>query len=349
MKRNRKGVSTVMAVVIGLVGFMLLGGMVGGALLYAQGSIAGGGDQPTDQVDDEPDQSSTAPYDGRDVKLNVVLENLSSEKVKTGKLHIWESKPDAWEDENTISNAYGSGDGYDKVSVESDGITTIQKTPGTYYVSAEVSSDYPAFFKITIPDGTGQFEGTKLSDYNSNPLSKTVTSADVYSLGSKSYDLGISSNTTTNTEYVAHNTYRPSDNTEYHGDYVLIEPGSNNGGVDPTTDSNGDLTYDEGITKSWLEVSGAVDQDTTKSEVFFQPGSGIDELAGDDRARIDISGLNFDGDHSMDVAFGIEATESGDGSAASDGDEVASDGERFWDIKFVDSAGNVNSVAGVTG
>lgn len=51
----------------------------------------------------------------------------------------------------------------------------------------------------------------------------------------------------------------------------------------------------------------------------------------------------------MMEAFGIKVSESGDGSDAAAQDEKASDGERFFDIKFVDAARNVNSVAGVTG
>lgn len=40
--------------------------------------------------------------------------------------------------------------------------------------------------------------------------------------------------------------------------------------------------------------------------------------------------------------------ESGDGSDAAAQDEKTSDGERFFDIKFVDTARNVNPVADVT-
>lgn len=130
---------------------------------------------------------------------------------------------------------------------------------------------------------------------------------------------------------------------------MLIEPGSNSGGVDPTTDSDRNEVYDEGISKSWVEVSGAVGQDEKKTETFFYPGEGIDDMVGDDRARIDISEFVFDDSNAMDVTFGIKASESEDGTDPAAQDEKASEGERFFDIKFVDSARNVNSVAGVTG
>ncbi|WP_336364860.1 hypothetical protein [Halalkalicoccus salilacus] len=38
-----------------------------------------------------------------------------------------------------------------------------------------------------------------------------------------------------------------------------------------------------------VEVAGAVGQEEKKTEVFFQPGAGIDKLVGDDRAHLDLS------------------------------------------------------------
>ena len=105
----------------------------------------------------------------------------------------------------------------------------------------------------------------------------------------------------------------------------------------------------QSTSKSWVEVSGAVGQDEKNTSVFFHPGAGIDDLVGDDRARIDLSEFVFDDSNALNVAFGIKASESEDGSNAAAKDEKASDGERFFDIKFVDAARNVNSVAGVTG
>lgn len=65
-----------------------------------------------------------------------------------------------------------------------------------------------------------------------------------------SYDLGIDSNSTSAQECVTYNTYRPNDHTEYRAGYMLIEPGSETGGVDPTTGSDGNEVYDEDISKS---------------------------------------------------------------------------------------------------
>lgn len=74
-----------------------------------------------------------------------------------------------------------------------------------------------------------------------------------------------------------------------------------------------------------------------------------DGVMADDRAHIDISEFVFADSNAMMMAFGSKASESGDGSDAAAQNETASDGERFFNIKFADGARNVNSVAGITG
>lgn len=343
----RKGLSSTMKIGGMLViALLLVAGMVGGAALFMQGSIADDGQDPASEDDGE--DTDTAPWAQRSVKLDIEGKNLSSETIKSGTLHFYEEKPDEWENPRTISETYGTSEEYTSYSIESDGRTTIQEEPGTYYVVAEVSGDYPAFFTVEVPDGSN-FPDTSLSDYNQEPILERFTSADRYSLGSSSFDLGISSNSSTTQDYEAHNTYRLDDNTEYRLWKTVIQPGSNSGGVDPTTDSDSDGTYDEGVSKAFVEVTGGVDQASAETNTFFHPGNGIDKLGAPDKAELNMEGLVFDDANSMTVAVGSTVVESEDGSNAADGDEKASDGERLWDINYCDVAGNCNSVAGVTG
>lgn len=192
----RKGLSSTMQIGgIAFLAVLLVTGIFGGAAyLYTQATFAD--EAGEDQTEDE-EQVLEARWVDRKVKYNVELENLASDTITSGTLHYWSEKPENWENEGAISDSYGTGEGYSKQSIDADGITTIQENPGTYYVTTEVSGDYPTFFTIKIPDGSeDQFKDMKLGEYNDNPLSKTFESADIHSLSSKSYDLGISSNTT---------------------------------------------------------------------------------------------------------------------------------------------------------
>ncbi len=346
---TRKGLSSTMKIggMVILAMFLAIGVFGGAAYLYTQGTFADDGQDPASD-EDSGEVTDDAPWAQRSVKVDIEGKNLSSEKIKSGTLHFYTEKPDEWENPRTISETYGTSEEFTSYSIESDGRTTIQEEPGTYYVVAEVSGDYETFFTIEVPDGS-DYPDTSLSDYNSEPVLERFTSADRYSLGSSSYDLGISSNTSTTQDYEAHNTYRPDDNTEYRLWKTVIQPGSNNGGVDPTTDSDSDGTYDEGISKAWVEVSGGVDQSSAETNTFFQPGSGIDKLGAPDKAELNMEGLVFDDANDMSVTVGSTVVESEDGTEPSDGDEKASDGERLWDINFCGVDGSCNSVAGVTG
>lgn len=335
-------------IVLGIGGILLLLGLMGGFAFFAtEGTQLPG----QDNGETEPaNGDDVARWDARNVKLNVQVKNLSSDTVTSGTIHLYEGKPEEWKNQRTISATFNSApEYYTSYSIENDGTTTIQETPGTYYAVIEVSGDYYAFKEINVPDGSeSAFQGLTLDRYNNAPKLEKYTVHDRYSLGSKAFDLGVDSNSTSSVDLEARNTYTPSDNTEYRLWKAVIQTGD----VDPTTDSNSDGIYDEGVSKAYIEISGGVEQSNAQKEVFFHPSNGIDMLGAPDKAELTqkFDGLTFDSDNSMTVETGVTAVETKDsGHAASDGDEILTDGENVFDVNFCDAAGNCNSVADVTG
>ena len=346
MGRN-KGLSTPMQILVGLSLLGLVGGGIYGAYQFVgQGSGLDDGETDQEPVDTTPAQM---PWEGIDIKVNLEATDNAGDTATSGTYHIFESQPEAWGDDNDIQNAYS--DAVRTVSVEGYGVTTIQDNPGTYYVALERSGAYPEMVEVEIPGGDGRFGEVydNPGDYNDNPKKVNLQSHDRFSLGSLSWDLGISSNSTDETEHSEFVTYDVSEDTEYRMDYIVVQTGS----ADPTEDGDVDGTYDEGISSSYISVEGAKNSGAVE-ETFFNPDMGVDMLGADNQAKVEVSGtdesyLVFDGSNKPTVEVGITAQEIGDGDDSGTGDEKASDGENFWDLNYFDSAGNSNSVGVVTG
>ena len=347
---RKKGLSTPMQILVGLLLLGLVSGGIYGAYQYV-GQGSGLDDGQTDENPEPVDQTpgEELPWDGIDIKVNLEATDLAGNTVTSGDYHIFESQPEAWGDDKAIQNAFN--DAERSVAVEGDGVTTIQDSPGTYYVALERSGAYPEMVEVEIPGGDGRFGDVydNPGDYNDNPKKVNLDSHDRYSLGSLSWDLGIDSNSTSETEVSDFVTYEVSEDTEYRMDYIVVQTGTAN----PTEDSDVDGTYDEGISESTISVEGAKNSGAVE-ETFFNPDMGIDMLGADDQAKVTVSGsdesyLVFDGSNKPTVEVGATALETGDGSDSATGDEKASDGENFWDINYFDSAGNSNSVGAVTG
>lgn len=325
------------------------GGVIGAFMLTNQGS--GVGDSPaTAPADDTTDTSgeeANTPFEGRFVKLNIETSDLSGSSVTSGDIYLFEDRPENWNDPSSINNDYSDADS--TYSIESDGVTTIQETPqvdGDYFVVVDHSGAYPVMEQVSVPTGEN-YQDVSLSEYNQAPELTKMTVADRGSISSASFNLGVSS-TGTDVEVFDSNTFSPAEDTEYRLDYIVVEDGS----VPTTSDSDTDGTYDEGVHKFTVEVSGAEGQASSLEETVFNPDNGVNQLDNDGKTKVQVERgtqdyLTFDRDNRLTVEANAEADLGG--SSASSGDEELSSGENVFDITLFDTTGTSSPTMAVTG
>lgn len=345
-----KGMSTMTQVIVG-VGILAVigGGVIGAFMLTNQGTAVG--EQPaTPQKDTkQADQKSQADakFSGRFVKLKVETSDLSGNKVTSGTIYLFKDKPENWGDASAIQNDYSNADS--TYSIDSDGVTTIQETPqlqGDYYMAVQHSGAYPVMTQLSIPTGEN-YQSVALSEYNQAPELERVEVSDKASISSATFDLGVTQNAT-DVEVFDSNTFSPAENTEYRLDYLVVEDGS----VPTTSDSDTDGTYDEGVHKFTVDISGAVEQTDSMTETVFNPSNGVNELDNDGKTKVQVDRgtqdyLTFNRDNRLT----IEATAQADlgGTTAQTGDEELSDGENVFDITLFGTSGSTSPTMPVTG
>ncbi|MFU1780282.1 hypothetical protein ACM16X_02750 [Haloarcula japonica] len=322
-------------------------GLFGGAIYFNQGSVEGDNPQPQQPETGPSEDEVDGPWESRAVKKNINLEDKSSQDVTSATIHVFSEKPTdndgnvVWDNERAIEPYFGTSQEKDQVSVSS-ATTTVQYEPGTYYIAVESSDRYTTFGSVTIPDGSSY--DVALSEYNQAPEQTTVTVADRYAPTLEQMDLGINSNTSSIEEHTADQTVKPTDSTEYRVWKAVVHTGSE----DPTTDSDSDGNYDEGIRKVAVEFSGA-GQSTSTSETVFNPNNGVDKLGSNDKAEITaVDDLVATSDQPLTVEATV-VTFSTSTSGATDGDETLTDGENPVDIQLFDDSGAGTSAVGVVG
>lgn len=339
-----KGWQKMVLAVFAILG--LLGGVVFLAMNYLPGTLADDPSQGPQTSPSQPD-SIVGPWENRSVKKTVSLQDLNNNDVTSATLHVFADRPTdsegeiVWGNERAIEAYYGTNQEKDQVSVSSAD-TTIQYTPGTYYVAVESSGKYTTFTKVTIPDGSS-YSGTTLNEYNQAPETRTITVADKYSPTLSSFDVSVGSNTTSIEEWSADQTIKPSEDTRYEVWKMVVHTGTN----DPTTDSDSDGNHDEGIRKIYVDISGA-GLASERSDTIFYPSNGIDKLGSDDKATINLDDLTATSGQPLTVTANIVTFETST-AGASDGDEVFTDGENPIDIQLFDQSGTGTSKASVTG
>lgn len=337
------GIAVAVAAVLGVLGLVGLG------MTYVQGTGVPG-DVPTQPDQSQPDQEETVdgPWENRAVKKNINLEDMSSQDVTSATVHVFSEKPtdndgnEVWGNERAIEPYFGTSQEKDVVTVDSES-TTVQYEPGTYYLAVESDGRYMTFDSVTIPDGSS-YGDISLSEYNQAPEKTTVEVADRYAPTLEQMDLGISSNTSSIEEHSADQTIKPAEDTEYRVWKAVVHTGSE----DPTTDSNSDGNYDEGIRKIYVEVSGA-GQSAASSEVVFNPNNGIDRLGSNDKAEFELDSLVATSDQPLTIDARVVTFATEDGSNPVDGDEQLSDGENPIDIQLFDDSGAGTSAVQVVG
>jgi hypothetical protein len=277
------------------------------------------------------------------VKKTVKLEDLQSNAISSGTIHVFTDKPTdstgdvVWDNERAIEPYFGTQQEKDQVSISSSE-TTLQYEPGTYYLAIESSGHYTEFVKLVIPDGSS-YSDTTLSEYNQAPEMANFELAETYSPALETLDVGVNSNSTSIEEWSDDYTVTPDEGTEYRAWKMVVHTGD----VDPTTDSDSDGNHDEGIRKAYFELSGAAN---TKS-VVFNPSNGIDKLGSNDKATVNIDDVVVTADSPLTVSGHLVTFETST-SGASDGDEVLTDGENPFDYQLFSVTGTGTSKTDVT-
>ena len=345
--RSRKGASTTVQAVVGVAILALVGGGVIGAFMFTnQGSGLDGDTSPAEGEDvDTPDQADeVAKFDGRNVKLNLEANDLGGNTITSGDIYLFENQPEEFGDASSIDSAYNDADS--TYTVDSSGTTTIQETPDTYYMVLDHSGAYPLMTEVQVPNGEN-YQNVALSEYNQAPELEKVEVADKASVTSKTFDLGVSSDSS-GIELFDTQTFSPAEDTEYRLDYVVVEDGS----VPTTSDADTDGTYDEGVSEFSVEVSGAVGQSSSLEETVFNPDNGVNQLDNDGKTKVDVETasepyLTFDRDNRMSIEANSVA-DTGTGSATA-GDETLQDSENIFDLTLFRADGSSSPTMGVVG
>jgi len=283
---------------------------------------------------------TTGPWENRDVKKNIELQDKNNNPITSGTIHILSEKPTdsdgqtVWDNPRTIEPYFGSSEEVATINVDSE-TETFQNNPGTYYVVVESSGRYMHFGTLEVPDGSS-YEET-LSEYNAAPQSATYTMADKYSPSAETVDVGVNSNTTSIEEWSGDTTIRPAEGEEYRV-WKLV---AHTGDVDMTTDSDSDGNHDEGIQKAYFELSGT----TSDSYTVFNPNNGIDQLGSDDKAELDLESRDVvvTEDSPLTITPYLVTFETSTAGAADD-DEVLTDGENPIDFQLFDESGTGTSM-----
>jgi len=315
------------------------------AMIFAPGSVTpdqDSGDEVTPPGQNGTDMTGPWAKQDREVKQVVSVEDLQSNTITSGTIHVFEDKPTSndgdvvWDNERAIEPYFGTGQEKDQVSISSSE-TTLQYEPGTYFLAIESSGHYMEFVKLEIPDGSDITES--LSEYNQAPGGETYTLAETYSPSLEAIDVGVDSNTTSIETWSDDYTVTADEGTEYRAWKMVLHTGD----VDMTEDSDSDGNHDEGIRKAYVELSGAAN---TKS-VVFNPSNGIDKLGSNDKATVNIDDVVVTPDSPLTISSSLVTFETST-SGATDGDEVLTDGENPLDYQLFSDTGTGTSKTDVT-
>lgn len=336
----------VMAVV--LAGGGLLAMMSGGALGSFAGSDGDQGTKPVDRQKDQEQKDTKGPWEDRLVKKRIAIETPAGNAITSGTIHVFDEKPTdsngnvVWGNARTIEIYYGSSQEMEQVAISGER-TTLQYKPGTYYLAIENSSYYTQFVKVTIPDGSSY--DIKLSSYNKNPETLTVSMPERYNPSLTQVDVGIDKTTSSIQDWKESHTVKPAEGSRYKVWKMVVETGT----VDMTTDSNDDGEYDEGIRKFYVTVSGA-GLSSEKSKVFFNPSNGIDRLGDDGKATFKLDSLVAKPSQPLTYTTHFTTFATGSNSSnAADGDETFTDSEHVANLQFFDDSGQGTGEVQVVG
>lgn len=216
------------------------------------------------------------------------------------------------------------------VYTASDGEVLINKeTPGMYYVVMTASGYNTEFYTIEIPDGTNQGD---LSDYQDSPEVVAEEMTLVGSTTDEDFDFTLANET--NADISDTVLLDVDDNTEFRGWKVIV-----NDEQGFSLDTDGDGTYDEGVSKYVVAVGN-------KEFKIFEPDVGVDEFDSNDEFTFQLDDLTVADGSKLEVSVEIDA-DTGDYTGAND--EVWGEGEGVLSyIKIYDDQGSLFATVDVS-
>lgn len=329
MARKRKKQDNTMAIVVVVLAVTILA-MVGLTMFSASGTGSGmvGGSNNDGQV---------VTVGNFDYSNSLVNHNLKSEWFYNGSsadatFYVYATNENGEAIDrsgNTVdveNFATSSPSGYVDTGVASSGSYQISEEPGTYIVRAELSNGYSMAKEVVVPSSGD----VALTDYNSAPQTDRFKFKQFDSLSLSNWDLGVTgSETAGDTVFKSQAISVASDKSYYLSEIKLQEDAT----YSFATDSDGDNTYDEGVSKIDVFVNGV-------RYTVYDKGASIDEFSGDDTASIQLdTPLMLDERESFTID--VEVTSEGFSNTTGTADEKLGDGEDIIDkLILIDTQGN---------
>jgi len=240
---------------------------------------------------------------------------------------VYDEQPADWENPR---GKFDDAKDYTSYTASSGTVTIDEETPGDYYVVLTASGYNTEFLMISIPDGSGRAD--ILSDYNANPDIEVANLAAVGTTTDKDFAFTLVNDTSAELSDTVLETV--ADNTEFRGWKVIV-----NDEEGFSLDTDGDGTYDEGITRYLVSVGGI-------EYTVFEPSRGVDEFDSNDEFTFLLDNVEIADGDKLDISVEIDAA-TGDYTGAND--EVWGEGEGVLSyIKVYDQQGNLFSTTDVT-
>jgi hypothetical protein len=282
----------------------------------------------TGQTIDEETGEVIGPWANALVSYKVLTADAFDGSNVASTIKVYDEQPEDWGNPRgdfTDAAAY-------TVYTASSGVVTINREkPGTYFCVATASGYNTEFYKITIPDGTGRGD---LSDYQTSPDSEAQDMSLVGSTTDKDFAFTLVNDTSAEISDTVLLTV--ADGTEFRAWKVIV-----NDQEGFSTDTDGDGTYDEGVSRYKVCV-----QDVC--ETIFDPDRSVDLFDSNNEYTMNIEGVSVADGKKVAIDVEVDAITE-DGTALAANDELWSEGEGVLSyIKVYDMQGNLFATSDVT-
>jgi len=299
------------------------------AIVVAGGGVyflMGGGSQST--IEDVPgeDGEIVAPWENTLVNYKLITSDKFTGTDVSATVKVYDEKPADW---GNPRGEFSDASEYTVYTASSGEITVNKEYPGTYYGVLTATGYNTEFIEFKIPNGIGRGD---ISDYQSNPDSKVAEMSLVGTTTDEDFAFTLTNATAKTLKDTVLLTV--DENTEFRGWKVIV-----NDEEGFSTDTDGDGTYDEGISLFKVSVGG-------KEFTIFEPSKGVDEFDSNDEYTFLLDGVTVSDEDDLVVKVEIKADTSDSVGA---NDEKWGEGEGVLSyIKIYDQEGNLFATSDVT-
>jgi len=275
----------------------------------------------------DPDTGeSVAPWVNKLVDYQLVTTNLYTGGNVASTALVYEVQPADW---GNPRGTFDDASQYSSYTASSGVVTVNRETPGDYFAVITASGYNTEFVTFSIPDGVGRGD---IADYQSNPDREAIDMTSVGSTTDEDFALTLVNDSSAEVRETVILTV--ADNTNFKGWKVIV---NDQGGF--SLDTDGDGTYDEGISSMKVSVAGI-------EKTVFDPDRGIDEFDSNDEFTFMLDGIEIADSADLILKVDIEAI-TGDYTGANDEVWGESEGVLSY-IKIYDLQGNLFATSDVT-